>query len=73
MTVQPAVRPTLLRQMDMGSLTYAHIWVRAVHTNVCVGGGRGGGGSNNTDDDTLMRSRGKKRTKSRHGGESGCQ
>ena len=32
-TIPPAVRPTLLRQMDMGSLTCAHIWVRAVqHT-----------------------------------------
>ena len=32
--VQPAVRPTLLRQMGMGSLTCAQIWVRGVHTNV---------------------------------------
>ena len=30
--IPPAVRPTLLRQMDMGSLTCAHIRVRAVHT-----------------------------------------
>ena len=26
-TIPPAVRPTLLRQMDMGSLTCAHIWM----------------------------------------------
>ena len=26
-----AVRHTLLQQMDMGSLTYTHIWVRAIH------------------------------------------
>ena len=26
------MRPTLLRQMNMGSLTSAHIWVRLVHT-----------------------------------------
>ena len=31
-TIPPAVRPTLLRQMDMGSLTCAQTWVRAVHT-----------------------------------------
>ena len=31
-SIPPAVRPTLLRQMDMGSLTCAQIWVRAVHT-----------------------------------------
>ena len=29
--IPPAVMPTLLRQMDMGSLTCAQIWVRAVH------------------------------------------
>ena len=27
----PAVRPTLVRQLDMGSLTCAQIWVLAVH------------------------------------------
>ena len=41
----PAVRPTLLRQMDMGPLTCAHIWVCAVslytrmgvrHKQVCT-------------------------------------
>ena len=26
--------PTLLRQMDMISLTCAHIWMRAAHTNM---------------------------------------
>ena len=31
-SIPPAVRPTLLRQMDMGSLTCTQIWVRAVHT-----------------------------------------
>ena len=31
-SIPPDVRPTLLRQMDMGSLTYTQIWVRAVHT-----------------------------------------
>ena len=36
--IPPAVRPTLLRQMDMGSLTDAQIWVLAVHTK---GGGAG--------------------------------
>ena len=37
MTIPPAVRPTLSRQMDMGSSS----WMRAVHTK---GGGEGGGG-----------------------------
>ena len=31
-SIPPAVRPTLLRHMDMGPLTCAQIWVRAVHT-----------------------------------------
>ena len=31
-TVPPAVRRTLLRQMDMGSFTCAQIWVRAIRT-----------------------------------------
>ena len=31
-SIPPAARTILLRQMDMGSLTCAHIWVRAVHT-----------------------------------------
>ena len=31
-SIPPAVRPTLLQQMDMGSLTCAHILVRAIHT-----------------------------------------
>ena len=31
--IPSAVRPALLRQMDMGSLTCAQIWVRAVHMN----------------------------------------
>ena len=31
--IPSAVRPTLLRQIGMGSLTCAQIWVRAVHTN----------------------------------------
>ena len=30
--IRPVMRPTLLWQMDMGSLTCARIWVRAVHT-----------------------------------------
>ena len=30
-SIPPAVRLTLLRQMDMGSLTCAQIWVLAVH------------------------------------------
>ena len=30
--IPPAARPTLIRPMDTGSLTCAHIWVRAVHT-----------------------------------------
>ena len=33
-SIPPAVRPFFfLRQMDMGSLTCAQIWVRVVHTN----------------------------------------
>ena len=32
LSIPPAVRPSRLRQMDMGSLTRAQIWVRAVHT-----------------------------------------
>ena len=31
-TTPPAEGPTLLRQMNMGSLTCAYIWVRVVHT-----------------------------------------
>ena len=31
-SISSAVRLTLLRPVDMGSLTCAHIWVRAVHT-----------------------------------------
>ena len=31
-SIAPAVRHTLLPQMDMGCLTWAKIWVRAVHT-----------------------------------------
>ena len=30
-TIPPAVRPALLRQMDMGSLTCAQIWMHAIH------------------------------------------
>ena len=30
--IQPAVRPTLLQQMDIGSLTCAQIWVPAIHS-----------------------------------------
>ena len=37
-SIPPAVKPTLLRQMDMGSLMCAQIWVHAVHT--------GGSGTN---------------------------
>ena len=37
-SIPPAVRPPLLRQMDIGSLTCAQISVLAVHTN---GGGSG--------------------------------
>ena len=29
--IPPATRPTLLRQIDMGSFTCAQIWVRAIH------------------------------------------
>ena len=29
--IPPAVRPTLLQHMDLGSLTCARIWVRAIH------------------------------------------
>ena len=36
-SIPPDARHTLLRQMDMGSLTCAQIWVRAVHTK----GGQG--------------------------------
>ena len=32
LSIPSAVRPTLLRQMDMGSLTGAQMWERAVHT-----------------------------------------
>ena len=35
----PAVRTTPLRQMDIGSLTCAQIWVRNVHTKRERGGG----------------------------------
>ena len=38
-SIPPAVRPTVIRQMDMGSLTCAHMWVRAVYTR--KGGGSG--------------------------------
>ena len=31
-SIPPTVRPTLLQRIDMGSLTCAQIWVRAVHT-----------------------------------------
>ena len=31
-TLPLVVRSTLLRQMDMGSLTRTQIWVRAIHT-----------------------------------------
>ena len=37
-SIPPAGMLTLLRQMDMGSLTHSQIWVRAVHTK---GGGSG--------------------------------
>ena len=30
--IPPAVRPTLLRQMDKGSLMCAQIWVNVIHT-----------------------------------------
>ena len=33
-TIPSAVRPTLLRQMDMESVTCAHMLVRAVRTHV---------------------------------------
>ena len=42
-SVPPAVRPTLSRQMDIGSLTCAQIWARAVHTK------GGGGGQTQTN------------------------
>ena len=35
-SIPPAARPTLLRRMDMGSLTCAQIWVRAVNAKWCV-------------------------------------
>ena len=31
-TIAPAVRTTLLRQMDVGFLTCAQMWVSVVHT-----------------------------------------
>ena len=36
-SIPPAVRPALLRQMDIGSLTCAQIWVRSVHTKGWLG------------------------------------
>ena len=43
-TIPPAVTPSLLRQMDTGSLTCVQTWVCAVHTKRREGGaGRGGG------------------------------
>ena len=44
-SITPAVRPTLSRQMDTtGSVTCAQIWVCAVHTKTWRGRGGGGGG-----------------------------
>ena len=41
-SITPTLMPTVLRHMDMGSLTCAQIWVRArIHPK---GGGGGGGG-----------------------------
>ena len=36
-TIPPALRPTLLRQMDVGSFTCAHIWLRVVCTRMREG------------------------------------
>ena len=46
-TIPPAVSSTLLRQMDMGCLTCAQIWVCAVNTK--GGGGGWGGGELSTN------------------------
>ena len=44
-SLPPAVMRTLLRQMDIGSVTCGQMWVHAVHTKgVGVGGGGGEGG-----------------------------
>ena len=44
------VRPTLLRQMDMGSLTWAQIWVLAAHT-------KGGSSTNKSAQELTRRDR----------------
>ena len=46
--IPPAVRCTLSQQVDMGSLTCAHIWVRAVYTHE-------GGSDTNTSAQELTR------------------
>ena len=48
-SIPRAVRPTLLRQMVMGSLTCTYIWLRAVHTMGGGGEGGGGGGAGTND------------------------
>ena len=47
-SIPPGVRPTLLRQMDVESLTCAYIWERVVHTKGdWWGRGVGGEGGSN--------------------------
>ena len=53
-TIPSAVRRTLLRHMDKGSLTCAQIWSRAVITKV-VGVGWGGGSGTNKSAQELTR------------------
>ena len=60
-SIPPAVRPTVLRHTDMGSLTCAHIWVLPVHTKGWGGGGGGGGGLVGSSTDTRVDSEGQKK------------
>ena len=48
--IQPAVMPTLLRQIDIGSLMCAHMWGCAVHT-------KGGSGTNKSAQELTWRNR----------------
>ena len=50
-SIPPTVKPTLLRQIDIESLTCAQIWVRAVHTIEC------GSGTNKSTQELTRRDR----------------
>ena len=56
-SIWPALRRTLLRLMDMGSLTCAQIWVRVIHTNAKWREGGGGSGTNKSAQELTRRDR----------------